>query len=158
MWLIFRSHAKYDVLISHTVMWIISRKNGTCQARHVTVFNELSRIILWILVLLIALKTAIDVKSHLREHKRARAFDFTVGPFSITVGNDKAAIKQEVAKIADKDALVAASKVKAYIKGKNMIISSDAIAAISNQVRAILDEAVARAKANRRRTVKPWDL
>ncbi|MHC4323538.1 MAG: hypothetical protein ACYSUX_04615 [Planctomycetota bacterium] len=60
--------------------------------------------------------------------------------------------------MAGKEALVVASKVKAYIKSKDMIASSDAIAALSNRVRAILDKAVARAKANRRSTVKPWDL
>ena len=60
--------------------------------------------------------------------------------------------------MADKDVLVVASKVKAYIKSKNMMTSSDAIATLSDKVCAILDEAAARAKANRRSTVKPQDL
>jgi histone H3/H4 len=39
-----------------------------------------------------------------------------------------------------------------------MMTSSDAIAALSDKVCAILDDAAARAKANRRSTVKPQDL
>jgi hypothetical protein len=50
------------------------------------------------------------------------------------------------------------SKVKAYIKSKNMMTSSDAITALSDKVCTILDEAIARTKANRRSTVKPQDL
>jgi histone H3/H4 len=60
--------------------------------------------------------------------------------------------------MADKEVLVVASKVKAYIKSKKMMTSSDAIAALSNKVYAILDDAVKRTKANRRSTVKPQDL
>ena len=70
----------------------------------------------------------------------------------------KARFNTEVCKMADKEVLVVASKVKAYIKNKNMMTSSDAIAALSDKVCAILDEAAARAKANRRSTVKPQDL
>ena len=58
--------------------------------------------------------------------------------------------------MADKEVLVVASKVKAYIKSKQMMTSSDAIAALSDKVCVILDEAVAR--ANRRSTVKAQDL
>jgi histone H3/H4 len=60
--------------------------------------------------------------------------------------------------MADKEVLVVASKVKAYIKSKKMKTSSDAIAALSDKVCATLDDAIARAKANRRSTVKPQDL
>jgi len=60
--------------------------------------------------------------------------------------------------MADKEVLVVASKVKAYIKSKNMMTSSDSIATLSDKVCTILDEAAARAKANRRSTVKPQDL
>jgi phosphohistidine swiveling domain-containing protein len=60
--------------------------------------------------------------------------------------------------MADKEILVVASKVKAYIKSKKMMTSSDAIAALSDKVCAILDKAVERTKANRRSTVKPQDL
>ncbi len=60
--------------------------------------------------------------------------------------------------MADKEVLVVASKVKAYNKSKNMMTSSDAIAALSDKVYAMLDEAIARTKANRRSTVKVQDL
>ena len=57
-----------------------------------------------------------------------------------------------------KESLVVASKIKAYIKSKKMMTSSDALEAISDKVYGILDAAVARTKANRRSTVKPQDL
>jgi hypothetical protein len=57
-----------------------------------------------------------------------------------------------------RESLVVASKVKAYIKSKKMMTSSDALAAISDKVYFMLDAAVARTKANRRSTVKPQDL
>jgi len=60
--------------------------------------------------------------------------------------------------MSDKEVLVVASKVKAYIKNKEMHTSSDAIAALSDKVCAILDDAAERAKANRRSTVKAQDL
>jgi len=58
----------------------------------------------------------------------------------------------------DRDSLIVASKVKAYIKSKKMMTSSDALEAISEQVYSMLDVAVTRTKANRRSTVKPQDL
>jgi hypothetical protein len=60
--------------------------------------------------------------------------------------------------MAGKEVLVVASKVKAYIKSKQMMTSSDAIAALSDKVYSMLDGAIARTKANRRSTVKPQDL
>ena len=57
-----------------------------------------------------------------------------------------------------RDSLIVASKVKAYIKSKKMMTSSDSIEALSEKVYAILDTATARTKANRRSTVKPQDL
>ncbi|MEE9371204.1 MAG: hypothetical protein V3W45_07025 [Sedimentisphaerales bacterium] len=57
-----------------------------------------------------------------------------------------------------KDSLIVASKVKAYIKGKKMMTSSDALDALNDAVYSILDKAAARTKANRRSTVKPQDL
>jgi hypothetical protein len=71
---------------------------------------------------------------------------------------DGSEIEQGDAKMADKEVLVVASKVKAHIKSKKMMTSSDAIAALSDKVYAALDEAVERTKANRRSTVKPQDL
>jgi len=61
-------------------------------------------------------------------------------------------------KASKKEVLVVASKVKAYIKSKGMMTSSDAIGALSDSVYAILDAAAKRTKANRRSTVKPQDL
>ena len=61
-------------------------------------------------------------------------------------------------KAAKKEVLVVASKVKAYIKSKKMMTSSDAIGTLSDNVRDILDAAMKRTKANRRSTVKPHDL
>ena len=60
--------------------------------------------------------------------------------------------------MADKEVLVVASKVKAYIKSKKMMTSSDTVGALSDKVYEILDEGIARTKANRRSTVKPQDL
>ena len=60
--------------------------------------------------------------------------------------------------MAKKESLIVASKVKAYIKSKGMMTSSDAIEAISDKVYSMLDDAMARTKANRRTTVKAQDL
>ena len=57
-----------------------------------------------------------------------------------------------------RESLIVASKVKAYIKSKKMMTSSDAIPALSDNVYAMLDAAAARAKANRRSTIRPQDL
>ncbi len=66
--------------------------------------------------------------------------------------------KKKKAAGSAKEVLVVASKVKAYIKGKGMMTSSDAIEALSNNVYRLLDNAAKRTKANRRSTVKPQDL
>jgi len=60
--------------------------------------------------------------------------------------------------MANKESLIVASKVKAYIKSKKMMTSSDALGAISDKVYSMLDDAIARTKANRRTTVKTQDL
>ena len=70
----------------------------------------------------------------------------------------KVAKKKAVKKAACRESLVVASKVKAYIKSKKMMTSSDAVCALSCQVYALLDDAIARTKANKRSTVKPQDL
>jgi len=57
-----------------------------------------------------------------------------------------------------REVLVVASKVRAYIKSKKMMTSSDAIEAISDRVYCLLDKAAERTKANRRSTLKPQDL
>ena len=61
-------------------------------------------------------------------------------------------------KASKKDVLVVSSKVKGYIRGKKMMCSADAIAALSDKVYCIIDSAIARTKANKRSTVKPQDL
>ncbi|MFH1719663.1 MAG: hypothetical protein ABIF19_20110 [Planctomycetota bacterium] len=57
-----------------------------------------------------------------------------------------------------RESLVVASKVKAYIKSKKMMTSSEAVEAISEKVYAMLDAAIVRTKGNRRSTVKAQDL
>ena len=63
-----------------------------------------------------------------------------------------------MAKKKQKESLIVASKVKAYVKSKKMMTSSDALVALSDKVYCMLDGAIARTKANRRSTVKPQDL
>jgi hypothetical protein len=58
----------------------------------------------------------------------------------------------------ERESLIVASKIKAYIKSKKMMTSSDALGAINEKVRCMLDAAIERTKANRRSTVKPQDL
>jgi len=70
----------------------------------------------------------------------------------------KKAKKKVVKKAACRESLVVASKVKAYVKSKKMMTSSDAVATLSDSVYALLDDAIARTKANKRSTVKPQDL
>ena len=70
----------------------------------------------------------------------------------------KKAAKKAVKKAACRESLVVASKVKAYIKSKKMMTSSDALCALSSQVYDLLDKAIARTQANKRSTVKPQDL
>ncbi len=60
--------------------------------------------------------------------------------------------------MANRESLVVASKIKAYIKSKKMMTSADALGAISDKVYCMLDAAIARTQANRRSTVKPHDL
>lgn len=57
-----------------------------------------------------------------------------------------------------RESLIVASKVRAYIKSKKMMTSSEAIEAASEAVYSMLDDAIARAKANRRSTVRAQDL
>jgi len=66
--------------------------------------------------------------------------------------------KKKAKKASKKEVLVVASKIKAYVKSKKMMTSSDAVAGLSDKVYALLDDAIARTKANKRSTVKPQDL
>lgn len=71
----------------------------------------------------------------------------------------KAAKKAKAAKPASKkEMLVVASKIKAYVKSKGMMSSSESLGALNDVVYGILDQAIARTQGNRRSTVKPQDL
>ena len=70
----------------------------------------------------------------------------------------KKKVAKKAAKKSTKEVLVVASKVKAYVKSQGMMSSSDAIAALNEQVYALLDAAIKRTQDNRRSTVKPQDL
>ena len=59
---------------------------------------------------------------------------------------------------SDVGSLVVASKVKAIIKDKGLQTSGDSLDALNKRVHALLDDAVARAQANKRATVKPQDI
>jgi len=56
------------------------------------------------------------------------------------------------------ESLVVASKVKAVIKEKGCQTSSDALDALNKKIHDMLAEAVSRAQANKRSTVKPQDI
>lgn len=56
------------------------------------------------------------------------------------------------------ETLVVASKVKAVIKEKGCQTSSDALQELNTRIHAMLDDAVKRAQANKRSTVKPQDV
>ena len=66
--------------------------------------------------------------------------------------------KKAKKKAAGKDVLVVASKVKAYVKSKKLMMSADAIGALSDAVYATIDAAGKRTKANKRKTLKPQDI
>ena len=57
-----------------------------------------------------------------------------------------------------KESLIVVSKVKAYVKSKKMMTSSDALGTINDTLYNILDAAINRTKANRRSTLKPQDI
>lgn len=61
-------------------------------------------------------------------------------------------------KTGNKEILIVASKMKAYIKSQGMMTSSDTIGALSDTIYGLIDAAIARTRANRRSTVKPQDL
>lgn len=59
---------------------------------------------------------------------------------------------------SSRDVLVVASKIKAYMKGKKMNTSAEAIGMLSDRVYTVLDDAVTRSKANGRKTIKAQDI
>lgn len=70
----------------------------------------------------------------------------------------KKAAKKAVKKASKKDVVVVASKIKAYIRAKGYMCGADAIQTMSDCVYCCMDKAMARAEANRRRTVKSQDV
>ncbi len=56
------------------------------------------------------------------------------------------------------EVLVVASKVRGYLKGKNVKMSGELIGALNDQVKGLLDAAASRAQKNKRATVKPQDV
>ena len=60
--------------------------------------------------------------------------------------------------MSELESLVVASKVKAIIKDKGCQTAGEALDALNKRVYAIIEEAVSRAQANKRSTVKPQDV
>ena len=54
--------------------------------------------------------------------------------------------------------LVVASKVKQIVKDHGLQTSGDAIDALNKRVKDLVEDAVKRARDNKRATVKPWDI
>ena len=54
--------------------------------------------------------------------------------------------------------LVVGSKIKEAVKAGGCQSSGDLVEAVSNKVHEMLEAAIARAKANNRATVRPYDL
>ena len=59
---------------------------------------------------------------------------------------------------SSRESLVVGSKVKAYIRKKGFMCSSELLPAASEKLYQLLDEACTRTKSNRRGTVRPTDL
>jgi histone H3/H4 len=66
--------------------------------------------------------------------------------------------KSAKTKKGDAGPLVVGSKVKAHIKGQGGKTSSDVLEALNAKVCSLLNAAVARAKSNKRTTVRAADL
>jgi len=57
-----------------------------------------------------------------------------------------------------KEMLIVGSKVKAFIKSKDCMTSGEVLPALNDKIYALLEDATARTKANKRSTVRPQDL
>ena len=57
-----------------------------------------------------------------------------------------------------REVLVVASKVKDLVKSQKCQSSGDLIEGVSEKVHALVEAAIKRAKANKRATVRPYDL
>jgi hypothetical protein len=68
--------------------------------------------------------------------------------------------KKAAAKSAkkEKEMLVVASKVKAYVRSKGMMTASDSLPALNDAIYALLDAALCRTSSNKRSTLKPQDM
>lgn len=62
------------------------------------------------------------------------------------------------ASLGGRDTFVVASKVKSYVRGKDLMASSELSEALSRRVQELLDRAIERCNGNGRRTVRPHDL
>jgi tRNA C32,U32 (ribose-2'-O)-methylase TrmJ len=58
----------------------------------------------------------------------------------------------------EKDSLIVTSKVKAYIKSKGFMTSSDAVDGLNEKIYKMLDEALERTQNNKRTTVRSYDF
>ena len=65
---------------------------------------------------------------------------------------------KKAAKKEGSDSLVVKSKMKEYIKGKGCNSAGNLGEGLTNIIKEILDKAIARAKANGRKTVQEKDL
>ncbi|WP_207761458.1 hypothetical protein [Leptospira perolatii] len=66
--------------------------------------------------------------------------------------------KSSMAQNAEKDTLIVASKVKAYIKSKGFMTSGDAVDGLNEKLYALIDDALKRTESNKRTTVRPTDF
>ncbi len=57
-----------------------------------------------------------------------------------------------------KEMLVVTSKVKAYIKQKEFMMSADTLEMLNKRVYEIIDSALERTKGNKRSTLRSYDL
>ncbi len=57
-----------------------------------------------------------------------------------------------------KEMLLVQSKVKDYIRGRDMMCSSDLVEALNDHVSVLLDRAVERANSNNRKTARAADI
>lgn len=54
--------------------------------------------------------------------------------------------------------LAVESRVKEYLKSKDMRTSGELLAAVNNKIQIMLNDAVTRATSSGRKTVEPYDL
>ncbi|WCL48429.1 hypothetical protein [Leptospira sp. GIMC2001] len=67
-------------------------------------------------------------------------------------------MSEETNETTEKDSLIVTSKVKAYIKSKGCMTSSDAVDGLNERIYKMLDEALERTQSNKRTTVRSYDF